>query len=90
MLQLAQIVHDLKTPLNCIKLTTQMFSMGAGQDREIQQQMKQMKIQFEFIFSMIEDIQDLAKFNNNQKFTLNKEYFNVTKLAKEMVQIFED
>jgi hypothetical protein len=27
--------------------------------------LKQFDLSFEFIFSMIEDIQDLAKFNNN-------------------------
>jgi signal transduction histidine kinase len=52
--------------------------------------MKNIDINMEFIFQMIEDIQDLAKFNNNQKFTLQNEYFNVREFLNDVIVLFEE
>lgn len=56
----------------------------------IMQFISNINISFEFLFSMIEDIQDLAKFNNNQEFTLDNEFMDIQKLIKELRIIFED
>lgn len=39
---------------------------------------------------MIEDIQDLAKFNNNQKFNLQNEYFNVREFLNDVIVLFKE
>jgi signal transduction histidine kinase len=65
MIQLASIVHDLKTPLNCIQGTINIIKLLVEQQPGLVQYMKNINRSFEFIFSMIEDIQDLAQFNNN-------------------------
>ena len=65
MIQLASIVHDLKTPLNCIQGTINIIKLLIEQQPGLMQYMKNINRSFEFIFSMIEDIQDLAQFNNN-------------------------
>lgn len=66
MIQLAQVVHDLKTPMSCIKLTINLVRMMIeDQNPEVTQLIKNINVSFEFIFQMIEDIQDLAKFSND-------------------------
>ena len=49
---------------------------------------KNFDISLEFIFSMIEDIQDLAKFSGNQKFSLTNDYFNVRNFINEVLILF--
>lgn len=44
---------------------------------EVKQLLKNINMSFEFIFSMIDDIQDLAKFTDNQNFTMKNEIFSV-------------
>jgi len=57
MLQLATIVHDLKTPLNCISGTVQIFkSILEMKNPEFSRNMRGIDSSFEFLFSMIEDI----------------------------------
>lgn len=52
--------------------------------------MKNINLSFEFIFSMIEDIQDLAKFTNDQNFSLEEAYFNIREFLKEVSLLFEE
>ena len=56
MIQLASIVHDLKTPLNCIQGTINIIRLLVEQQPGLVQYMKNIERSFEFIFSMIEDI----------------------------------
>ena len=51
---------------------------------------KNFDLSFEFIFSMIEDIQDLAKFNNNQKFSLVNEYFDIREFLDDVMTLFKE
>ena len=51
---------------------------------------KYIDMSFEFIMSMIEDIEDLAKFENNQKFTLNNEFFNFRSFIDDVGALFEE
>ena len=51
---------------------------------------KNFDLSFEFIFSMIEDIQDLAKFNNNQKFSLVNEYFEIREFLDDLMTLFKE
>jgi signal transduction histidine kinase len=61
---LASILHDLKTPLNCISGTSQILRAFVETDQPIlMPYIKNFDLSLEFIFSMIEDIQDLAKFS---------------------------
>lgn len=91
MIQLAQVVHDLKTPMSCVKLTINLVRMMIEDSNpEVTQLIKNINVSFEFIFQMIEDIQDLAKFSNNQTFTFNNELFKVGQLRDEIVTIFEE
>ena len=57
---------------------------------ELMQYMKNFNLSFEFIFSMIEDIQDLAKFNNNQKFNIECEFFNIREFVGDVLVLFEE
>jgi len=52
--------------------------------------MKNISMSFEFIFSMIEDIQDLAKFNNNQAFSLANDFFNIRSFLDDVGVLFEE
>lgn len=54
------------------------------------QYMKNFDLSIEFIFSMIEDIQDLAKFDNGQKFILNNEYINAREFVDNVAVLFEE
>jgi len=66
MLQLASILHDLKTPLNCISGTSQIFKILIEEKQpDLMGHLKNFDLSLDFIFSMIEDIQDLAKFSGN-------------------------
>jgi signal transduction histidine kinase len=89
MLRLAQIVHDLKTPLHCIQMTIKFLrSLMSVDQSEITELFKSMNISFDYVFSMIEDIQDLAKYNDGQKFTLNEEFFDPLRLLEELKEQF--
>jgi len=90
MLQLASIVHDLKTPLNCINATIQMLKPVLITDEITESSLKNINISFEFIFSMIEDIQDMAKFDNNQDFQLVNELFNIRSFLSDIGVLFEE
>ena len=90
MLQLASIVHDLKTPLNCINSTIKMMKPDLVTDEVSELALKNINISFEFIFGMIEDIQDMAKFDNNQNFSLNPELFNIRTFLDDIAVLFEE
>ena len=91
MLQLASIVHDLKTPLNCIQGSSWIFKiLIENQVPDLLPYMKQFDLSFEFIFSMIEDIQDMAKFNNNQNFSLVNEFFKIRDFLSDVIMLFEE
>ena len=60
------------------------------EQEDLKQYMKNINLSFEFIFSMIEDIQDLAKFNNNQNFSLNNDEFNIRDFLGEVGNLFEE
>jgi len=82
MIQLASICHDLKTPLNCISNTCQILrEFILSWDPDLINYIKNFDISLDFIFSMIEDIQDLAKFSGNQKFTLTNDFFDLRKFV---------
>jgi hypothetical protein len=57
-------------------------------DPELINYIKNFDISLEFIFSMIEDIQDLAKFSGNSKFTLSNEFFDLRKFVQEVCVLF--
>ena len=59
-------------------------------DQAMVKYIKNIDMSFEFIMSMIEDIQDLAKFGNNQNFTLNNEFFNVRSFIDDVGVLFEE
>ncbi len=46
-------------------------------------------LSLEFIFAMIEDIQDLAKFSGSQNFSLTNEFFEVRGFLKDVLVLFE-
>lgn len=39
---------------------------------------------------MIEDIQDMAKFNNNQNFSLVNEFFKIRDFLSDVIMLFEE
>ena len=96
-LQLASIVHDLKTPLNCIQgsiwIIKHSLLKELKQTTEKNQMLKYLKnfdISFEFLFSMIEDIQDLAKLNNNHQLSIECQQFNVKDFLDDVILLFEE
>ena len=44
---------------------------------EVDSMVGNINVSFEFIFQMIEDSQDLAKFSNSQKVSLNNKNFSI-------------
>ena len=90
-MQLASIVHDLKTPLYCIQGTISIVSSLLQDDNTVlTQYLAKINTSFDFIFSMIEDIQDLAQFNNNQHFSINNETVPVRPFLNEVGALFEE
>lgn len=61
-IQLAQIAHDLKTPLKCINSSTDLLhSLLDKHTPGIDILIQNLRSSFEFNFSLIEDIQDIGK-----------------------------
>lgn len=57
---------------------------------DLNQYLKNINLSFEFIFSLIEDIQDLAKFSNNQQFQIYPENFNIRDFLKDLLVLFDE
>ena len=61
----------------------------SAEDPMLGQSIKNFDLSLEMIFSIIEDIQDLAKFTGNQMFTLTNDFFNMREFVDDVLILFK-
>ena len=87
--QLAQIAHDLKSPLRCIQSSSSLIQSLIAESPEVQTLGRNIHTNFEFIFSMIEDVQDLAKLTTCTTLSLTIDHFSLRDLVASIQTMFQ-
>lgn len=87
--QLAQIAHDLKSPLRCIYSSISLIQNLIEDSPEVRNLSQNINTNFEFIFSMIEDVQDLAKLTTCSTLSLTIDDFNIRDLVASIQTMFK-
>ena len=63
MIQLASIMHDLKVPLSCVKVAKNVIRASIKNEKDkLKKCFRNIDVSISFLFNMIEDLQDLAKY----------------------------
>ena len=88
---MANVAHDLRSPLNCMKGNNEIIQMSiCEQDqKEVGVYFKRFNDQIIYMSSIIEDIIDMAKFKH-KTFGLSEELFDLHSLMHDTMDMLGD
>ena len=88
---LANVAHDLRSPLNCMKGNNDIINMSiCAKDKEnLSVYFKRFDDQIVYMSSIIEDIIDMAKFKHNN-FMIQEELFDLRSLINDVIELLSE